>query len=137
MGTLHIATPELHVSDPNLGSNPLAFGSDYHVGPDAGIFGVGFSPDTGRVSFNDLFATAKNPLLVETTNAALSIVHGANPNPMSPFDVRIRIAGVSYKIPFSVTRQIRGKNGGRVYWRTSRNEQGSFRFFRRPPAVFR
>ena len=135
--TLHIATDGLFIPSANAGSNPLAQGSSFHLGANVGIFGIAFTADTGRVSFNEIFDRDKNALLVETTNAALTEVHGAKADVQSPFDLRIQISGVCYSIPLSVSRRIRGKNGARVHWQTTTDERGSFRFFRRPPAVFR
>jgi hypothetical protein len=140
--TLHIATEGYYAPSGNDGSNPLAQASDYHLGPDAGIFGVGFSPDLGLLHFSDHFNGSINSLEFEVTNADLTIVSGHTGDVETPFDFRIRIGGISYRLAPSLAKRIRGKNGGRVYWRSTRyptesDSEGSFRFFRGAPPVFR
>jgi hypothetical protein len=134
--TLHLSTGSYHAPPSNAGSNPLAQGSEYHLGPDLGIFGVEFSPDLGLPNFDDHFDPARNPLVVGLVNSQLSVVHAACPGATHPLNVRINIEGVCYAVPVPFASTIRGKNGARVYWRTTRGSRGSFRHFRRPVAVF-
>lgn len=134
--TLHISTGGYHVPNSNGGSNPLAQGSEFYLGPDLGIFGVEFSPDVGLANFDDHFDPIKNPLVVGTVNSQLSIRHAACPAAVNPLDMRINIEGVCFAVPVPVASAIRGKNGARIYWRTTRGSQGSIRRFHRPVAVF-
>lgn len=134
--TLHIATQGFHVPPENAGSNPLALASHFHLGADVGIFGIALSPDLGQVVFDDLFDPDKNPLLVQTTNSQLTIVHGPKPDAMTPHNVIVRVGGVCYKLPLTISRRIRGKRASRVHWETTLGERGSFRFRRTAPKVF-
>ena len=134
--TVHIPTGGKHTPLNNAGSNPLAQGSDYHLGPNLGIFGLALSPNTEPVNYDDLFDPLKNPLLVQVTNANLSVVHSVTSLAMNPLDTKLMIGGVAYMLPLSISRRIRIKNGGKVHWQTTLGHTGSFRFFRHAPAVF-
>lgn len=134
--TLHIATAGHHVPVENSGSNPLAIGSEYHLGPSSGVFGIAFSPDLGFAQFTDMFNPDLNPAVVQATNADLTIAHGTKPTAMGPLNVIIAIAGVCYRLPSTLSRKIRGRGSARVYWQTTTGEAGSFRFRRRAPVVF-
>jgi hypothetical protein len=139
--TLHIATRGYHTPVENSGSNPLAIGSVFHLGPDIGVFGLSFTPRLGFLHFDDIFDGTKNPLELEVTNADLLMVSGHTGDIKSALDFRIRVGGVSYTLPLWFSKQIKGKNGGVVYWRTTRylsesDSSGSFRFYRHAPPTF-
>lgn len=124
-----------------MGSNPLAQASGtYHLGPDLGIFGVEMTPNVGQINFNNLFIGSGNPFKIQFTHQDLTVVSGHRGDAQNPFDMRIRIGGVSYLVPYAIAKNIKGKNGGRVYWRSTRwpgesDSEGSFRFFRNAPGV--
>ena len=140
--TLHIGTQGYYAPPGNMGSNPLVIGSHYRLGPDAGIFGLQLTPNVRQVlNFNDLFTGSLNPFEIELTNADLEVVSGHNGDVQNVFDMRIRIGGISYKVPISFAKKIAGKLGERIFWRSTRHpgeadHDGSFRFFRNSPGVF-
>ena len=136
--TVHIPTKGYVVPPENAGSNPLAIGSDYHLGPAIELFGVGFTPDTGVLNFDDLFDSTKNPLLLEPTSDNLVPLVSAASDVGSPFRLVIRVNGVCYCVPPSIATRIRGgRRGRKVHWRTTNGVEGFFRFFRSAPPVFK
>lgn len=139
--TLHIATEGLATPPTNDGSNPLAIGSVFHLGPDLNIFGVAFTSELRVVNLPDKFIGWRNPLLVEVANSDLEVVHGASDQHKNPHDLRIRIGGIYYKVPFEFAKRIKAKNGGVVVWQSTRHpleadNEGRFRFWRHAPRVF-
>jgi hypothetical protein len=138
--TLHIATDGYFTPPTNDGSNPLAIASEYYLGPDLGIFGLSFSSELGSLNFEDLFDGGSNPLRAHITTSSLSVVSGCNGEDKNPFDLRVRIGGVCYKVPFDEAKRIKVKNGGTVFFRTTRHplegdNEGRFRLWRHAPVV--
>ena len=134
--TLHIATSGRHTPFGHFGSNPLAQASRFHLGPDVGIFSLRMVTDSGRLSRDVLF-TDDNPLMVSVDVGSLPLVHGAiDSSPMHPRDLRLLIGGVSYLVPYQIAKRIRAKRGGRVFWRTTSGESGTFFLIRSAPPVF-
>ncbi len=137
--SLHIGTLGHYAPGSNAGSNPLAIGSHYHrLGPSLGIFSLRLAPDTGAADFDTLFLEG-NALRTTISSTKLQVVN-AGITIGNPYDLRLTIGGVSYKIPEAEAKQINGPNGGIVYWRASTGsgffDEGSFRFYRKPPPVF-
>jgi hypothetical protein len=139
--TLNIATDGFIVTLEHGGSNPLSIGSEYRLGPELQIFSLLLTPDTGIVDFDQNFVGSVNPLLISIPSTAMSAIAGGAGDNLRPFDFRLTIDGVSYSIPASEVSRIKGKNGGRVYWRATQGvgvilDQGFFYFFRHAPSVF-
>lgn len=140
--TLNIATDAFIVPLDHEGSNPLSVGSDYHLGPEVpNLFSLLLTPDVGFVDFDQNFLTSLNKLLISVPSTNMSIVMANSGTDVTPLDLRLTIEGVSYSVPVSEASRIKGKNGGRVFWRATSGlgvtqDEGSFNFFRHAPTVF-
>lgn len=98
---------------------------------------LSLSPDTGAIDLESLFDPS-NPFLVTIPIEDLVLVGGAESSPgvKGIGQFTLLVDGQVYSIPLSYRRRLRAKRGGRVRWRTTAGDSGSFRFYAQAPAVF-
>lgn len=138
--TAHIACEGYVAPGDHAGSNPLAQGSDYHLGPELDIFSLKFTPLVGYVDSDQHFVDQVNPYLTSISSDSLSVVMAPGDDTMGPVDLRVRIGGVSYKVSYTVAAAIKGPNASRVRWVATQGlgfvkDKGDFRYFRNSPGV--
>ncbi len=109
-------------------------GPDLPSGPDL----LQLTPDLGSVDFDSLFEKSRNPLLLEIPISELALVEGAENSPGAKGigHFTLQIDGQVYSIPLEYRRRLRTKRGGRVWWKTTTGDSGSFRYFPKAPPVF-
>lgn len=138
--TIHIASEGYVAPGTNTGSNPLAQGSDYRLGPALDIFTLKFTPEVGFIDSDQHFVDQVNPYLTSVSSDSLSVVMAQGDDAMGPVDLRLRIGGVSYKVSYTTAARIKGPNTSRVRWIASQGlgfvkDRGDFRYFRNSPGV--
>jgi hypothetical protein len=96
------------------------------------------APDIGLPSTTDTFDSSKNPFVLTALISTFSVASGgeARADVKGPSNFRLTLDSVVYEVPLALRQQLRGKDGGRVFWKTDGSDFGSFRYFRQAPPVF-
>lgn len=96
------------------------------------------TPDLGFLNLDDLFDASRNPLLVSIDISELTPVDGDEPSPgvKGIGQFMVAVDGQVYSVPLETRRKLRVKRNGRVRWRSTSGDSGSFRYFTSAPPVF-
>jgi len=101
-------------------------------------FSLSLTPDLGFLDANDRFDPDANALVVVIASTALTPTQTAEGSPgVKSFGaLRLTLGGAVYEVPLAYRRLLKSANGQWVLWQTTDGESGSFRYYRRPLAVF-
>ena len=101
-------------------------------------FSISLTPDLGFLNAEDRFDPDENPLVVVIASSALTPTQTpeGSVGVKSFGDLRLTLGGTIYEIPLAYRRLLKAANGQWVLWQTTDGESGSFRYYRRPLAVF-